>query len=206
MKTKEDTVKKILLTCIIVSILILTGCGKKEAQADPMDEYREVLSGLNLIHFSAAELSSDNTFGLRELGEYDLNIFYFWASWSDTSQSMLPNLKAYKENLPDNIRVITVCTDGEKNYRIAKQVLDGYKYTGKTLISGAKDYSTVIDKVRYLPTIIFINSEGKQVGEPIVGIVNDFDKKLDKSIKKILKENKKKENDENEENEESDEG
>ena len=195
--------KKLLLACIIVMIFALSGCGKKAEETDPMAEYQEELKGLNLIHFTAGELSSDNIFGLSELGEYDLNIFYFWGTWSDASQSMLPNLMEYKENLAENIRVITVCTDGEENYRIAKQVLDSYKYTGKTLTSGSKDYTTVVSKVRYLPTILFIDSKGNQVGEPIVGIKTHLDKTLDKSLKKILKEMKKKESEEESTEEES---
>lgn len=111
-------------------------------------------------------------------------ILHFWATWCGPCVVELPHYGTFAKN--DEIVNIALCSGGDRdNYA---KVVEFYKTYSIQNLPIALDVNGGLSRafgVRGLPTTIFINKEGFEIGR-IVGMVDWKDKKVVKLLLNLL--------------------
>lgn len=143
---------------------------------------------IDLTNFTGTTID-DNKVTQDLFSGKDLTILNVWATWCTFCVEEMPELAAYASELPENIQLITFCTDGTEAEEEARKILDesGMSDQGVlTLMSGTEDLETLNSQVVYLPTTLFLNSKGEIIGEAMVGGQQDLKESLDKYVQEAL--------------------
>ena len=141
---------------------------RSDDSATPEPQTERVTEFTDLIDFSA-ETSEGEAFGPADLAGYDLTVINMWATFCGPCIGEMPELAALEKKLPDNVRLITFCLDAETEAQSMRQILDDASFTGVTLVSCGGDLLTLADQTMYVPTTVFVDSNGRMVHEELIG-------------------------------------
>ncbi len=161
---KTQKIRKVTALAIgtILSFgLIFGGCsGKEDSSKDSQagsDVEADVESDAELAKFVAKTLSGDS-YTQDDLAEVDVTLFNFWATYCAPCIREMPEVAEFVKKLPDNVRIVTVCLDGQGNEEKAEEILAEAGFEGTTLIAGvtfeedAGDFKTLCRNIMYTPT------------------------------------------------------
>ena len=146
----------------------------------------EEASSLGTLGTFSAQTLDGAPFTNEDLGKYDLMVLNFWTTTCGPCISEMPDLAEFEQALPNNVRFATICLDAQGNEDAVRTILNEAGYEGLTLTSGDGDYASVCGKVQATPTTVFVNSEGKIVGDPIIGAQEDFSGTMLEAMNAIL--------------------
>lgn len=170
MKSKKAVL--ILLTLLMVTALILTGCSQARG------EYGS---------FTADTLDG-GTFKGGDIAAKDLTVINFWGTFCSPCIAEMPDLAAFEKSLPDNVQLITICVDAHGNEETARYLLDQAGYTGITLTAGDESFNSILNGIQAVPTTVFVGPDGSQIGEEIIGMQPDLESAYLSAINSCLKE------------------
>lgn len=195
---KTQKIRKVTALAIgtILSFgLIFGGCsGKEDSSKDSQagsDVEADVESEAELAKFVAKTLSGDS-YTQDNLAEVDVTLFNFWATYCAPCIREMPEVAEFVKKLPDNVRIITVCLDGQGNEERAEEILAEAGFEGTTLIAGvtfeedAGDFKTLCRNIMYTPTTLVIDADGNIVGDAIIGVQKDLEKTYTEAINGCL--------------------
>ena len=195
---KTQKIRKVTALAIgtILSFgLIFGGCsGKEDSSKDSQagsDVEADVESDAELAKFVAKTLSGDS-YTQDDLAEVDVTLFNFWATYCAPCIREMPEVAEFVKKLPDNVRIVTVCLDGQGNEEKAEEILAGAGFEGTTLIAGvtfeedAGDFKTLCRNIMYTPTTLVIDADGNTVGDAIIGVQKDLEKTYTEAINGCL--------------------
>lgn len=114
----------------------------------------------NLEKFSATTIDG-KTFTQDDLAKADVTVINFWATFCGFCKEEMPAIAEWSKTLPENVQVITICTDYNSDPKAAQEILDEAGFTGTTLVSGTGDFEKLLSTVQYLPTTMVVDSSGK---------------------------------------------
>ncbi len=189
-----------ILLCLALAAVLLSGCttprraqeaeraaAAESAEAqDPAGETEEgAFSGLKSF---TAETLDGGSFAAEDLQDADLTAINFWATYCGPCVQEMPDLAALEQELPERVRLIGCCLDAPRETDLAKQILESAGFTGTTLSSLDGDLLTLALMVQYIPTTVFVDSEGKLVGKAIVGPQADLKASCLDAINEALRE------------------
>lgn len=110
------------------------------------------------------------------LKDKDVTMINIWGTFCPPCIEEMPELAKLSASLPENAQIIGILCDVSLNDRSAlqdaKSIVSkaGTNYPCLLLNDSLTDY---LSQFMYVPTTIFVDSEGNQIGEPVVGA--DFD-------------------------------
>ncbi|MCI8644608.1 MAG: TlpA family protein disulfide reductase [Lachnospiraceae bacterium] len=195
---KTQKIRKVTALAIgtILSFgLIFGGCsGKEDSSKDSQagsDVETDVESDAELAKFVAKTLSGDS-YTQDDLAEVDVTLFNFWATYCAPCIREMPEVAEFVKKLPDNVRIVTVCLDGQGNEEKAEEILAEAGFEGTTLIAGvtfeedAGDFKTLCRNIMYTPTTLVIDADGNIVGDAIIGVQKDLEKTYTEAINGCL--------------------
>lgn len=195
---KTQKIRKVTALAIgtILSFgLIFGGCsGKEDSSKDSQagsDVEADVESDAELAKFVAKTLSGDS-YTQDDLAEVDVTLFNFWATYCAPCIREMPEVAEFVKKLPDNVRIVTVCLDGQGNEEKAEKILAEAGFEGTTLIAGvtfeedAGDFKTLCRNIMYTPTTLVIDADGNIVGDAIIGVQKDLEKTYTEAINGCL--------------------
>ncbi len=195
---KTQKIRKVTALAIgtILSFgLIFGGCsGKEDSSKDSQagsDVEADVESDAELAKFVAKTLSGDS-YTQDDLAEVDVTLFNFWATYCAPCIREMPEVAEFVKKLPDNVRIVTVCLDGQGNEEKAEEILAEAGFEGTTLIAGvtfeedAGDFKTLCRNIMYTPTTLVIDADGNIVGDAIIGVQKDLEETYTEAINGCL--------------------
>lgn len=204
MNRKRKKQNVIMLTLIMLFVLFAVGCGDKQEElldgdrqeALDSDNQEELSDSDNqeeneadkspeLETFEAKTLD-DNTFTQDDLAEKDITVINFWSMTCGPCIAEMPDLAEFEEQLPDNVQLITVCLDGIYAPDYAESILETAGYQGITLIDWDDNFKKVCYDIMYTPTTIFVDQNGKIVGESIIGSPKILSETYTEAINDVL--------------------
>lgn len=152
-------------------VLLLAGCsGASESDLAP---------------FTAQTLDG-GTFTQDDIAAKDVTIINFWGTYCMPCLSEMPDLAAYAKTLPDNVQLITVCVDGANDPELAGWILELSGYDGTTLIAGDENFADLCNSIQVVPTTIFMDSRGNQVGDPVIGTQESLEESYNTGVNQVL--------------------
>lgn len=101
--------------------------------------------------------------------DYDLTMVNIWATWCGPCVSEIPDLADLAENLPQNVNMITICTDADENRELAEEILTEAKAGFMTIAGDENLKNTLLKDVVSYPTTVFIDKNGNFVGNSLLG-------------------------------------
>ena len=170
---------KNLFTLLLAVTLLagaLTGCGAGKTEsaesAGPAQgtaaQAAESGSAPELASFTAKTLDGAD-YTQADLAGADVTMINIWSTGCGPCINEMPELAAFAKTLPERIKLITYCGDGEEYASYAKEILDQSGFTGATLISGDGDLEKLLLSVQYTPTTVFVDGSGRLVGTAVIG-------------------------------------
>lgn len=150
----------LIIFTVLLAVLLL-GCGANGGGADA-DGFPDLLS------FTAQTLAGDE-FTAADFSDADLTMINIWGTYCGPCLREMPELAQLAKTLPDNVRMITLCIDAADNADTAREILDDAGFDGVTLIDGDGDLEKLLQTLQYVPTTVFVDSKGRQVGEAAIG-------------------------------------
>ena len=172
------------IAVIMMLLLLAAGCGKngqgqagEEPAAQPtaapvsVAETTDEPRASRALVFSAKTLDGE-TITEEVLSRYDITMVNVWASWCPPCIGELQELGKLYERLPDNVGFLSVTVDDPGDLAAAKGLLqenscaficvDGHGSAG--LMNG------FLNRVMAIPTTLFLDKNGNEVGQWIVGV------------------------------------
>ena len=104
---------------------------------------------------------------------YDVTMVNIWATWCGPCLSEIPELAKLPAMLPKNAQIISICTDGDSATEEAKKILKSSDATYVTIVPNKDLNEKLLKSVTAVPTTIFVDSKGKLIGAPVVGVPGD---------------------------------
>lgn len=108
-------------------------------------------------------------FTADDFKDYDLTMINIWATWCGPCVAELPDLEDVYKHLPENVNMITICTDGADELETCNTILKESGATFTTLAGDQKLIESLLSGVTSFPTTVFVDSNGLLVGEPVLG-------------------------------------
>lgn len=178
---------KIPFLCMAMALCLLTGCASRSNQPAADDTMKEKAdSSYALLSTFTADTLEGGVFTQDDIQSKDVTVINFWSTTCGPCIMEMPDLASYADALPDNVQLITVCLDGNKNEETAKSILQEAGFEGITLIRGDNDLITVCNAIRYTPTTIFVDSEGNIANGTIIGAQKNVFETLTAAINQVL--------------------
>ena len=178
--------KKAIAIWMVMALLLAAGCAKKVAEA-PVNQTVSAApaapavsaateapakpTGDYAFSFSAQTLGGE-TVTEAFFGQHDLTMVNVWASWCGPCCKELPDLSELYKILPENVGFLSVTIDEPGDLKAAQDILAQNGCTFPCLDGQASEGLTknVLNGVMAIPTTLFFDSQGNQVGEMIVGV------------------------------------
>lgn len=127
----------------------------------------------DLLSFQAKTIDG-SSFTPADFAEADVTAINIWSTTCGPCVREMPELAEYAKSLPENLKIMTWCLDADisaSGSEIGKFMTE-CGFTGITLASGDGDLQKLYEQLLYTPTTIFVDANGKQVAEPLIGAGN----------------------------------
>lgn len=174
----NNTKKTAFILILALMLVVFSACGKPSAPAGtsspsgsaaPAQSTDPASADAIMGDFDAKTLDGDS-FKSSDLAASKLTMVNVWTTTCGFCIKEMPDLQELYKNLPEGTNMITICFDGAKNGGSAKKVLENAGAEFKTLIPDQKLIESLGNVINAVPTTIFVDSEGKQVGDLIIGV------------------------------------
>ena len=100
-----------------------------------------------------------------------MTVINLWATFCGPCIAEMPEIAEFRKTLPENVQLLTCCVDvaDDGTLRSAQGILSEAGYDGITLLYPTGDLGKLSDDMMYVPTTIFVDSEGHLLGDAIIG-------------------------------------
>ncbi len=187
--------KKAAAICLLLMLILAAGC--RQAVSEPM--VTPAASGAHLspaapkdktepapsaepanaeeapaayaFTFSAQTLDGE-TVTEDFLGQYDLTMVNVWASWCPPCRGELPELGELYNKLPENVGFLSVTVDDAGDLQAAQTLLE-QNHCAFPCLDGQSSpglMQNILRQVMAIPTTLFLDRSGNEVGQRIVGV------------------------------------
>ena len=186
-KTAEERVyhaekKMMVLLAAAVLTVSVSGCGTEQKTADistagtgsqqaEAQEEAGPFEELSLTDLDGNEVDSEL------FAEHQMTMINIWATFCNPCLSELPELAKEYAQTPGGVQIVGICTDVldqkgnqvEEQIDLAKQAL---RLTGadyQNLVPDKAFLNVLMESIPGVPTTFFVDSQGKLLGEAVVG-------------------------------------
>ena len=98
----------------------------------------------------------------------------FWSTTCGPCIVEMPDLAEFAKALPDNVQLVTVCLDGYGNEDAVREIVQQAGFEEPVLLTGSDDLLELSRNLIYTPTTVLADSDGKLVGDAIIGAKKDL--------------------------------
>lgn len=116
---------------------------------------------------------------------YDLTVINVWGTFCGPCIGEMPELAQWHKELPENVQLIGLVSDVNEGGDVsaAQKILSDTGVQFVNLLS-SNSLIPLLSMSQYVPTTYFVDSEGKMVGDPIVGAdVNGYKQFVEEYLK-----------------------
>ena len=175
---------KKLVAILLILVILAAGCRKANqiTPAAPAPESTAAPTDAPVPEGTVAPASYAFTFSAKTLdgetvteaffGRYDLTMVNVWASWCPPCRGELSELAALYGKLPENVGFLSVTVDDPGDLSDAQALLEEHGCAFPCLDGQGSPglMAGFLNQVMAIPTTLFLDKNGNQVGQWIVGV------------------------------------
>lgn len=161
---------------IIFSLLVLAACGTAPQKAENSDntaaekpEATETVFEAVLAGIETKDIYGEDYKLTLPSEDYDLIMINIWGTYCGPCRVEMPELAKLTADLPERVLQLGLCIDGTMQAEAAKQIVESAGGTYDNILP-SESFEKLLGKVVYIPTTVFLNSNGELVGEMEVGV------------------------------------
>ncbi len=161
---------------IIFSLLVLAACGTAPQKAENSDntaaekpEATETVFEAVLAGIETKDIYGEDYKLTLPSEDYDLIMINIWGTYCGPCRVEMPELAKLTADLPERVLQLGLCIDGMMQAEAAKQIVESAGGTYDNILP-SESFEKLLGKVVYIPTTVFLNSNGELVGELEVGV------------------------------------
>ena len=163
------------IIAIILAAVMMTACAPAVTQEKPVStpqtEPAQNQEDARFPSFSTENLNGDTVTEQVFAGK-SVTMINVWGTYCGPCIGEMPDLQKLNEQLPDNAQIlgilVDVSTEDKGNLRKAMEITDGAGVTFENVILN-EDLAWALSGVQFIPTTVFVDSEGRMTGDVIVG-------------------------------------
>ena len=176
----------LIILSLALVLAVLSGCASNNSPNNSQigGNSKRTING-SLKSFKATTLGG-GSFSNSDFAKYDLTVINFWGTYCGPCINEMPELAKFKNGLPSNINFITYCVDAQNNENTVKSILGEAGLSATVIIAADGDFSSVLKQIQYIPTTLFIDSEGNIVGTEIIGGVSNLEETYNAHVDEAL--------------------
>lgn len=176
---------KLILSSILI-LATLTACGSNDSEQSPdlsdniplatpdvsggdevlnspdIDDGTSDINANQFGEFTGTTLTGDELTN-KVFEDYDLTMVNIWATWCSPCVKEMPELAELYDLLPENMNLITICSDASTQEELANAILDDASANFQTVISNDEINSTILSRITAFPTSVFVDNKGDVV-------------------------------------------
>ena len=139
-------------------------CIFKPYVKDPNEKFEGTLTKFTSKTMNGEEVSQSI------FKDYDITMVNVWATWCGVCVEELPEIQTLYEQLPENVNIISICTDASTETELAQSMIDesGIKYD--VIIDNSELEDSFYKYFSAYPTTVFVDKDGNIIGEPQTGL------------------------------------
>lgn len=118
----------------------------------------------SLQAFTTTTLSGDR-YTYENLNDAEMTLVNFWATYDEYCIDNLRELQALSEELPENVKIISVCYDSYDNEAMVQSIVDAAGVDFPVLLDSYTLDIAMIDQIVYISFTGCFDSKGNIVGE-----------------------------------------
>ncbi|HZK20228.1 MAG TPA: TlpA disulfide reductase family protein, partial [Treponemataceae bacterium] len=138
--------------------------GATEEELSLYDEKSGDLSSFNALDLDGNEITAEI------FSNYDITMVNIWATWCGPCVNEIPELAKLVDMIPPNVQLVSICTDADTAVDDARAILEASGATYPAIIPNEQIFNSLLKFVSAIPTTVFVDSSGKIIGEPVVGV------------------------------------
>ena len=167
------------LLAIILALLLLAGCGAKEAAEElPVEE--TVTEAANAFGTFSAETLDGETLTEAVFAEADLTVVNLWGTFCGPCIQELPTLGMLHDEL-ENVQFLGIVLDCNDQFggvdpdqaALAVDIMEQAGAAYDCLVLNQSLASIGMANFQYIPTTLFVDKAGNIVGTEIVGAMDE---------------------------------
>ncbi len=175
------------MLAVMCVAMMISGCSDQTVPVEEDQNSSDVITELSDLRDFTALSSDDEKITQGYFADYDVTIINIWATFCPPCLEEMPELAELDSSRPDNIGMMLICADGLAEPDYMQEILESVGFKGINLVSGDGDYEKLLESVQFVPTTVFVDSEGNLVGEPVIGKADDPRKTYFEQINAYLK-------------------
>lgn len=145
-----------------------SGQATEEAEAKETETSVESEEDINL--FPAFELKNLDEETVTEVmfSEHELTLVNIWGTTCAPCIREMPELEKLQNNYKDEgLKVVGIIADG--NYLAGREIVNALLLTYEHIIPNEDFALGYLSQFQFVPTTLFVNSDGEIIGDPMVG-------------------------------------
>lgn len=153
-----------------------SGSGSEGAMSGPVStqEYSDDSTGRyarvgDITSFETTTLAGES-FSQDNFAPYDLTMVNIWSTTCGFCIDEMPALESLSQSLPENVALVSICTDASVNADAARGIVEAQGVTYPVLVDNDRLGALLLSKVSGTPTTIFVDSTGALVGDVQQGV------------------------------------
>lgn len=157
---------------ILCLAMIISGCSGSttaDTAIEPEPESSSEETWFNDLNDFTAVTSGGEEITQSFFENYDVTIINIWATFCPPCLEEMPQIAELESSRPDNIGLVLLCADAHDEPEYMQEILDEEGFKGTCIVSEDGDLGKLVGKLQFVPTTIFVDSEGNLVAEPVVG-------------------------------------
>lgn len=160
---------KVIILCILI-IITLNGCSSSDDRTTGKADTTVSQNDYKLPAFEAKDLHG-TTITNDIFSHQQLTVVNIWGTFSGTCIKEMPDLERLSQELEgENVRIIGIVADMEIDNAQEITAAQGITYTN--IIPDESLNNNLLSKYKYIPTTVFVDSEGRLLSTVISGSRN----------------------------------
>ncbi|MDY3014738.1 MAG: TlpA disulfide reductase family protein [Evtepia sp.] len=123
----------------------------------------------SLTQFTAQDMEG-KTVDQSIFADYDLTMVNLWTTWCGYCVQEMPELEKLRQQLPENVNLLSICCDGNTEKELAQQILTQSGVKFQTIVANDQLNQSLVQYVSGFPTTVFVDSKGNLVGKMQAGV------------------------------------
>lgn len=169
--------KKTAILAILIMLLSLASCGKTDSSSEGTDSSGPTLGIKTISEFTTVDLDG-NEVTQAVFADAKITMINYWATYCSPCIKELPELQKISKKYEGDAQIIGVVIDTDFSKKDSVQYKNALKYLewaeadylNIELAGGLLDYAQTLE---YVPTTIFVDSDGNIIGDPVIGPMTD---------------------------------